>query len=232
LGFLRYATSKFHFVQRRCRIQVEKVTKDPSRRKYFQEWKAKSLGNGEVIDTHAFLSKEAHARVVELATERKERLPVVIGRLAMLALDILDGGSAVDKLEKMKQPVEPETLKVNNPQSTWVADITHAILASRFPQDTMSARFRQVSLINIFAAETARGNTTTANVIAAITDGEAGQIRLLARILSKRGILSMQGVAGVGSGTYAKILVIRQDALEAFAKVHLDETGIPLASYP
>jgi hypothetical protein len=206
------------------------VTKDPSRRKYWQEWKARSLGNGEVVDTHAFLSKEAHARVVELAAERKERLPVVIGRLAMLALDILEGGSAVDKLEKMKQPVEAEGAKIDGPDSTAVANITHAILASRFPDDTMSARFRQVALINIIAAETARGSTTTANVIAAITDGEAGQIRLLARLLTKRGILSMQGAAGVGSGTYAKILVIRPDALEAFAKVHLDETGLSLAT--
>ena len=203
------------------------MTKDPSRRQYWKDWQAQSLRGGEFIDTHAFISKDAYARIVTLASERRERVPTFTGKLATLALEIFEGGSAVDSLEKMKQPAEVIKLSADNLDmaATTIAD---AILASRFPDDTMSARLRQMALIDIISKETARGNTITANVIATITDGEAGQIRLLARLLTKRGILTMEGSAGVGSGTYAKILAIRPDALERFSKVHFEATGLPL----
>ena len=73
-------------------------------------------------------------------------------------------------------------------------------------------------------AEAAKIDGPDSTAVANITQA------ILARLLTKRGILSMRGASGVGSGTYAKILVIRPDALEAFAKVHLDETGLSLAT--
>jgi hypothetical protein len=103
--------------------------------------------------------------------------------------------------------------------------LTQAILASRFPGDTGSGRFRQFAFVHLVNAETTRGNRPTATALAAVAGSHKSQMDLLSKILVSRGVTAKIHAPGLKGAPTAKILTIAADAVEALRRTHVAATG-------
>jgi hypothetical protein len=177
-------------------------------------WRKKALNDG-TRETKVFLSQPAYLRATAIAERQNERLPVALGHLVELAVATIEGDTA--------------PLATVQPQSTAapsdLVGLTQAILASRFPEDTGSTRFRQLAFVHLVAAETARGEHPTSTRLAAISGSHKSQMDLLAKVLTARGVIVKTHAPGFKGAAAAKILTIATGAIGALQKAHAIATG-------
>jgi hypothetical protein len=177
-------------------------------------WRKNAL-NAETRETKVFLSQPAYVKASAIAEGQNERLPVTLGHLIEFAVATIDGGKA---------PLM-ETRSQNPPSQTGLVELTRAILGSRFPDDTGSARFRQLAFVHLVAAETLRGERPTSTMLAAISGSHKSQMDLLAKVLVSRGVIVKTHAPGLKGAAAAKILAIAEDAIKALQKAHVEATG-------
>jgi hypothetical protein len=177
-------------------------------------WRKNAL-NDETRETKIFLSQPAYLRATAIAEGQNERLPVTLGHLVEFAVATIEGG----KTSSMKAQHQ------NHPAQADLVSLTRAILASRFPDDTGSARFRQLAFVHLVAAETARGERPTATTLALVSGSHKSQMDLLAKVLVSRGVIAKTHAPGLKGAAAAKVLAIAADAIEALQKAHLAATG-------
>lgn len=182
------------------------------------------------MDTRAYVPTDVYDRLVDLAKVRSQRLPVLMGDLLKLALDIHDGHLAGESLRNLAT-LNAETRPVKQDLEK-VSALMNAILGTRFPKDTMGARLRQASLVHLIAESDRLGIIASGNGIAAYTDGDGNQVRALARLLVKRGVLLMKNIPHLGDAKWSKALIIRSDAVEALNHAHLKATGLSIPGVP
>jgi hypothetical protein len=106
-------------------------------------------------------------------------------------------------------------------------NLTRAILASRFPDDTQSARYGQLAFVHLMAAELMCGNQPTLATLAAIADGQIMDIDSMAKILTSRGVISEVVFPGANNGAsaVAAAYLIVDDPVEALQQAHIALTG-------
>ena len=177
-------------------------------------WRKNAL-NDETRETKVFLSEPAYLRASALAEGQNERLPVTLGHLVEFAVATIEGGKA----PPMKAPPQKAA------STTDLVGLTRAILASRFPEDTGSSRFRQLAFVHLVAAEATRGERPTSTTLAAISGSHKSQMDLLAKILAMRGVIVKTHAPGLKGAAAAKILAIAPDATDALQKAHVAATG-------
>ncbi|WP_158816113.1 hypothetical protein [Methylocapsa sp. S129] len=181
-------------------------------------WRKGALAEG-LRETKVFLSQPAYQRAIAIAERQRERLPVTLGHLVEFAVAAIDA---------TKAPVM-ETPSPAPPSSIDLVGLTQAILASRFPEDTGSARFRQLAFAHLVAAETMRGNRPTATTLAHISGSHKSQMDLLAKVLASRGVIAKTHAPGLKGAPTAKILTIAADAVDALQNSHVAATGAEIA---
>ena len=163
----------------------------------------------------AFLPDGTYQRAAALAEEQCLRLPVIIGQLAELGLATLSPTVS-------NPPAVPSPLATDKNQ---IVDLTRAILASRYPDDTGSTRMRQLSLITLIAAEIERGNRPVATAIARQVGANPEQITTLARTLKERGVLIFTKLANYNGKATANMLSISPMAVENLRMGEVVATG-------
>jgi hypothetical protein len=111
-----------------------------------------------------------------------------------------------------------------------VTNLTRAILASRFPDDTQSARFNQLAFMHFLTAESMRGNQPTLGTLAATADAEIAEMERLAKILSSRGVIDKIVAPDVNDGARAAVAYsVSDDPVDALQKAHIAQTGAGIA---
>ena len=177
-------------------------------------WRKSALGDG-LRETKVFLSQPAYERATAIAERQNERLPVALGHLIEFAVATVDA---------TKAPIM-ETPKPNPASPIALVDLTEAILASRFPGDTGSTRFRQLAFVHLVIAETMRGNRPTATSLAALSGSHKSQIDLLAKSLVSRGVVAKTHVPGLNGAPAAKVLTVVPNPIEALQNAHVAATS-------
>jgi hypothetical protein len=104
-------------------------------------------------------------------------------------------------------------------------NLTQAILASRFPGDTGSARFRQLALVGVIYVETIRGSEPTGARIARFAGVHPTQVDRLAKELEERGVIVRTLSTKQDGAKWVKILSIHNDAVRRFQEAHIRATG-------
>ncbi|UXS05578.1 hypothetical protein [Agrobacterium tumefaciens] len=177
---------------------------------------------GDLRESRALLPEGDHSRAVNLASGYGVRLPILLGQLVTSQLAQLD--------ERSEQPAnQPIPAKDYGEGSCDIGLLSRLIVASDFPEDTASTRLRQLGLVHIIASDREAGRKSTARDVSLRLRAPSTQIDLLCRVLDARGILSRVRVPGVHPGKSAKILMIRDDAVEAFKKAHRETVGKEVA---
>lgn len=167
-------------------------------------------------ETKVFLTQPAYLRASAIAEGQSERLPVTLGHLIEFAVATIEG----DKAPVMKtRPRNASSAQID------LGDLTRAILASRFPEDTGAARFRQLAFVHLVAAETMRGERPTSTSLATISGSHKSQMDLLAKVLVERGVIVKTHAPGLKGAAAAKTLALAADAVRALKKAHIAVTG-------
>jgi len=177
-------------------------------------WRKNALHDG-LRETKAFLTQPTYERASEIATRQNERLPVTLGRLLEIAVSSVEGEKA---------PVATASAPIPTSHLDGV-ELTRAILASRFPSDTGSARFRQLAFVHLVISETMRGNRPTATRLAEIVGSHKSQLDLLAKVLVSRGVVVRTHVPGLNGAPAAKALALAPRAVDALQAAHKAATG-------
>lgn len=185
-----------------------------------KKWRARPFEDG-YVETKAFLTQHDHERIVEIAKEVGDRIPMLMGQMIGSYLSTIDG-----KTSKLKTP----ELKVEGIEPTE-ADmdlLCSMVLRSRFEGDTGAARLRQMAFISTVNAELVSGNRPIARTIALSTGSHPSQIEALAKIMEARGVIRRIALHGVNHSRFGKVLTIRDDAIKAFNEVHVRDMGTSL----
>jgi hypothetical protein len=171
-------------------------------------------------ETRAMVPVSLHDRIIEMAVEQHKRLAVMISDLLDFAVTTIDGGLA-------RQPVEfpPDGNLDARPPIQLLA---RAIIKSRFEGDTGAARYKQLAFVTFILAEHRRGEPPTAGSLAQLVGTHRSQIDLIATLLQERGLISKTSAPGYKGAQHNTILDVRPDAIQAYKRAHLDQTGIPL----
>lgn len=177
-------------------------------------WRKNALHDGS-RETKAFLTEPAYERATAIAEQRNERLPVTLGRLIESAVASVEH----DKPTLAAPPAPSPTPPVD------ILELTRAILASRFPEDTGSARFRQLAFVHLVISETLRGHRPTATSLAVIAGSHKSQLDLLAKILVTRGVIMKTHVPGLNGAPAAKALGLSPRPIDALQAAHVAATG-------
>lgn len=181
-------------------------------------WRKASLGD-RLRETRVYVDEDAYERVVVLAEGQGERLPITMGHLVEFALSVIDGKPG-------KRPAMPVAAAA--PALPSIAALSQAILASRFPDDTGAARFRQLAFVHLIHAETLRDSKPTPALLAKLSGSHQSQMQELARVLGDRGVVVRSHQPNVHGAAYGKVLAIDSNAIENLKAAHLAATGAPL----
>jgi hypothetical protein len=176
-------------------------------------WRKNALHDG-LRETKAFLTEPAYERASVIAEQRSERLPVTLGRLIEVAVASIEQ----DKPTLAAPPAPSSTSPVD------IIELTRAILASRFPEDTGSARLRQLAFVHLIVSETLRGHRPTATSLAVIAGSHKSQLDLLAKILVTRGVIAKVHVPGLNGAPAAKALGLSPKPVDALQAAHVAAT--------
>lgn len=113
--------------------------------------------------------------------------------------------------------------------------LARAIIRSRFPGDTGSARLRQLATVTFILAEHKRGAPPTVTSLAILVDSHRSVLDDIVTALHQRGLVSRTDAPGYhppdvpfAYAMHNTVLDVRTDAIEAFQDAHLRETGKPL----
>ena len=177
-------------------------------------WRKNALLDG-LRETKAFLNQATYERASAIAEQRSERLPVTLGRLIESAVASADHD----------RPTLPATPAPNPVSPVDIVELTRAILASRFPGDTGSARFRQLAFMQLLVSETLRGHRPTATSLAVIAGSHKSQLDLLAKSLVARGVVVKTHVPGLNGAPAAKAFAVSPRAIDALQAAHVAATG-------
>ena len=169
--------------------------------------------------TTCFLSDAAYSRATSMARQQGTRLPIIIGQLTEIGIAARDGAP----IPAPQAPTQPALIGAAD-----IIALTQAILASRFPDETGSARFRQLSFVLLVAAETMRGHPPIARDLARITGAHPDQMSKLSRLLDERGIITRKSLPNYDGRPTAKVLGIAENAVSALDAAHLKATGAPI----
>lgn len=196
------------------------MTSKPNYSEWKKKWRAQPFEDG-YIETKTFLTRENHDRVAQIAKDVGERIPKLLGEMIDAYIAAIDG-----KTPDLKPPVSRH--EIIAPTKANMDTLSDMILRSRFEGDTGPARFRQLAFVNIINAELQRGNRPIARSIALNVDSYPTQIETLAKIMEARGVIRRITLPGVTYSRAGKVLVIRDDAVEAFEAIHQREVGSSL----
>lgn len=185
-----------------------------------KNWRARPIEEG-YVETRAFLSREDHERIVAIAQEMGERVPIILGQLLASHLATLD-----DRTRNPK-PLESRIKEIARTKADMFM-LPRMILQSRFKGDTGAARYRQIAFVTMVDAEIALGRRPIARSLALSVDSQPTQLELLAKLMEARGIVKRIVLPGVHHTKSGKALVIRDDAIEAFNRAHIEHVGTPL----
>ncbi len=192
---------------------------------YRKKWRAASLTTDQV-ETKVILSKIDHEKVVAMSQALGARIPIVMGKLISSGIAAMSG--------RQFQPLKPMLPPPSLPQTNLLV-LCLLIDKSRFKGDTGSARYRQIAFVNRLAAEATLGNQPTILGLAQSVDSHYSQIELLSKVLEVRGIISRPHVPGLARSRSGRILLLRDDAIEAFNQAHIEMVGtslLPLINGP
>jgi DNA-binding MarR family transcriptional regulator len=103
--------------------------------------------------------------------------------------------------------------------------LSRAIMRSRFPGDTGVARYKHLALVMLILAEHKRGEPPTAGSLARSVGTHRSQVDLIVKALCERGLISKTAAPGYQGAQHNTILDISPDAIQAFKKAHLAQTG-------
>jgi hypothetical protein len=103
--------------------------------------------------------------------------------------------------------------------------LSRAIMRSRFPGDTGVARYKHLAVVMLILAEHKRGEPPTAGSLARSVGTHRSQVDLIVKALHERGLISKTAAPGYQGAQHNTVLDIRPDAVHAFAKAHLAQTG-------
>jgi hypothetical protein len=169
----------------------------------------------DLRQTTIFLRQPAYERARAIAEQQNERLPVTLGNLIEFAVATVDAPKAA----RMETPLPTSIAKIE------LADLTKALLSSRFPGDTGAARFRQLAFVHLVATETMRGHRPTATTLAEISGSHKSQMDLLAKLLVERGVIMKTHAPGLSGAAAGKILSLAEDPIAGLQKAHKAATG-------
>lgn len=189
-----------------------------------KKWRARPFEDG-FVETKAFLTQHDHQRIVEIAKEVGDRIPMLMGQMIGSYLSTIDGKTTT---------LKPPLLKVEGIEPT-AADmdvLCSMVVRSRFDGDTGAARLRQMAFISTVNAELVNGNRPIARTIALNTGSHPSQIEALAKLMEARGVVRRIALHGVNHSRFGKVLTIRDDAIRAFEEAHVREVGISLIEPP
>lgn len=168
-------------------------------------------------ETKAMLPSPLHDRIIQMAVDQHKRLPVMVADLLDFAVTTIDGGRA-------ERPVKAPVAELADTRPA-IHLLARAIIKSRFEGDTGAARYKQLAFVTFILAEHKRGEPPTAGSLARLVGTHRSQIDLIATLLQERGLISKTNAPGYQGAQHNKILDIRPDAIEAYKKAHLDQTG-------
>jgi hypothetical protein len=177
-------------------------------------WRKDALREG-LRETKAFLDQRTYERASAIAEQRSERLPVTLGRLIERAVASVEH----HKPKLVARPAPTPTLPVD------IVELTRTILASRFPGDTGSSRFRQLAFVHLLVSEAMRGHRPTATSLAMVAGSHKSQLDLLAKILLDRGVIVKTHAPGLKGAPTAKALGLSPNAIDALQAAHEAATG-------
>ena len=103
--------------------------------------------------------------------------------------------------------------------------LTRAIMRSRFPGDSGVARYKHLALVMLILAEHKRGEPPTAGSLARSVGTHRSQVDLIVKALHERGLISKTAAPGYQGAQHNTILDVSPDAIRAFKKAHLAQTG-------
>ncbi|MFK0167046.1 hypothetical protein [Rhizobium sp. NPDC090279] len=205
---------------------VSAMTSREKHNAYRRAWWAKSLGD-QLTESRIFLPREAHEWVARLAAEVEERIPLVLGKLVVAQIRNADetatNTSSLNAQQRDKDEKNAENVATS--PTSHLHNLFQAVLSSRFPDETGSARLRQVGFLAAIATEIEAGQKPTASSIANRTDNHVSQITMLAKTMNERGVIDIRHAPSVRKGKAAKIFSIRSDAIKALHAAHLEATG-------
>jgi hypothetical protein len=181
-------------------------------------WRKNALHDG-LRETKAFLTQPTYERATAIAERRSERLPVTLGRLIEVAVTPVEHDTPTLAARAAPSPTSPVD----------IIALTRAILASRFPEDTGSARFRQLAFVHLVISGTLRGDRPTATSLAVIAGSHKSQLDLLAKILVTRGVIMKTHVPGLHGAPAAKALGLSPRSIDALQAAHVAATGAAIA---
>ena len=98
-------------------------------------------------------------------------------------------------------------------------------MRSRFPGDTGVARYKHLALVMLILAEHKRGEPPTAGSLARGVGTHRSQVDLIVKALHERGLISKTAAPGYQGAQHNTILHVSRDAIAAFKKAHLAQTG-------
>ena len=194
-------------------------------KKWLKEQEASSSPEG-LVERKILVDEEVFEQVVRLSRILNKGTKVLGGELIRYAMEHIDQGGVPDTAF---QPNPPPIAKVD------LAALFQMVMRARFKGDTSSARFRQLAFLQLIAAEAAEGRLPTATGLARLTGSHKAQMDTMAATMTERGVIVRTRMSKVdtykpdGTGTRsAKVIVIRDDALEAFNEAHRKATGSPI----
>jgi hypothetical protein len=167
-------------------------------------------------ETRIFVAEPIYESIRELAAAERLRLPAMTGLLLEFAVGMIRGSNAESN---------PHIRHATPAPGEPIVDLTQAILASRFPGDTGSARFRQLAYVHLVYAETLRGHRPTGAHLARLSGSQPSQMDTLTRTLRERGVIESNPAPGQNGAPWGKLLSIRADAVSALRQAHVAATG-------
>ncbi|NTA59819.1 hypothetical protein G6L32_14345 [Agrobacterium tumefaciens] len=207
-----------------------KVDKREKYNTWRREWwaKTKQLA-GNLTESRIFLPKDTYNWVTQIAVESEERLPIVLGKLVVRLhkFETEHGAKDVGPLSDWAQNAKAVTAP-GFIVSQDLIELNHAILNSRFPDDTGATRLRQVGFLAAVISETLNDRKPTGSSIARITDNHPTQISGLAKTLSARGVIEIRPTPSPIQGKTSKTFHLRPDAVDAINEAHIVSTGAPI----
>lgn len=184
-----------------------------------KQWWEQTLGE-DLTEARLVMPKEDHAKIVAMAKQLGERIPIVLGQFVVSHLASIEGRDPPAPLRSKLPAVD--IAKIDMPT------LSRLILKSRFAGDTGAARYRQIAFVNSVAVELSLGHRPTFRSLALSVDAYPSQMEVLGKALESRGVVQRIHLSGLNRSRAGKVLFICEDAIEALNRAHIEQVGTPL----
>ena len=197
------------------------MTSEDKATNWHKRWRARIFEAG-YVETKAFLTQDIHAKVVEIAKQTGQRIPMLLAQMVDSFLSQQNGST---EIKTAIITSEIASISATQADMDTLSDI---IFRSRFPGDTGSSRMRQVGLVNLIDAQLLTGQRPIARTMAQLIGCHPTQIEALSKLMESRGVIRRIRLPGVTHPKAGKVLTITDDAVAALDDAHQRETGISL----